>query len=283
MALEVKKMSGLSAYINREVNAIDGAVVSREIMPNGVECVYVSIDGNVLYQFFAGKKKCTVDKPKHTGGKKPYLMVVVERIEGLRDKGIDNIEEMVGFMVCLGELIDWTTGKLRHKRSKREVTYSDLVKHTGSKRKLDRLIKQLEAEELLFKTESGYFISREIVKKGADRMANRVLTYEQAFDMIDCKVDGELKEMLKRLEEDGHTERSIAYAVWKSQEKLMAFRRDSRFYAVLTNEIRKYSWTRDDPRWKEYNERKELEKQLAEKQAEIKAKRRNVRKISASL
>jgi hypothetical protein len=40
----------------------------------------------------------------------------------------------------------------------------------------------------------------------------------------------------------------------------MQFRGDSRFYSILENEIKKWSWSKDDSRWADYNKRKEEEK-----------------------
>ncbi len=93
-------------------------------------------------------------------------------------------------------------------------------------------------------------------------MAYRITRYEQAFeDVLGIKIDEKIKAFLKRMEREGHTEKSICFTIWKKQDKLLAFRRDSRFLGVLENEINKWSWKRDDPRWTEYwNRKKEEEK-----------------------
>ncbi len=91
-------------------------------------------------------------------------------------------------------------------------------------------------------------------------MPSRITTYSQAFDLINICPNDRIKSILKRLENEGRTERSICFAIWKSHEKIMQFRGDQRFYSVFENEIKKWSWGRDDPRWADYNKRKEEER-----------------------
>lgn len=88
-------------------------------------------------------------------------------------------------------------------------------------------------------------------------MANRVLTYNQAFeDVLGLRFDDKLKSFVARLEKEGHTEKSICFTIWKKQDKLRVYKHDSRFMSILENEINKWSWKKDDPRWVEYNKRK---------------------------
>jgi len=88
-------------------------------------------------------------------------------------------------------------------------------------------------------------------------MAIRIATYVNAFEgVLGIKFDSKWKEFVTELEKEGHKEKSIAYAIWRSQDKLNSFKGDRRFLSILKNEICKWSWSRDDPRWKEYNKRK---------------------------
>ena len=84
----------------------------------------------------------------------------------------------------------------------------------------------------------------------------RVTTYAEAFDMINVRLTDKVKVFLNGLEKEGYSEKSICYTIAKSEAKIMQFRGDSRFLTVIANEVRKNVWTRNDPRWKEYNERK---------------------------
>jgi hypothetical protein len=96
-------------------------------------------------------------------------------------------------------------------------------------------------------------------------MPVRVTNYWQAFEVvIGVKYDDKLKSFIKNLELEGHTEKSICYAIFKTQEKLAVYKDDSRFLSILKNEILKYSWPKGDPRWDEYWKRKN-ETERAEK------------------
>lgn len=90
----------------------------------------------------------------------------------------------------------------------------------------------------------------------------KITTYEQAFcGILGLKIDDKLKSFIKGLELEGHTEKSISYAIWRTQDKLMQYKYDTRFFSILRNEILKYSWAKSDPRWKDYwNKRNEEEK-----------------------
>ena len=93
-------------------------------------------------------------------------------------------------------------------------------------------------------------------------MTDRIITYEQAFTLIDVKIDSKIRNLLKSLENEGHTEKSISYAIWRTQDKLYKFANDNRFIGVLRSEICKYSWGDSDPRWKKYWEKKNEESEL---------------------
>lgn len=93
-------------------------------------------------------------------------------------------------------------------------------------------------------------------------MPNRVTTYAQAFlGVLGIPMDDKIKAFIKRLEQDGHTEKGISFSIWRSRDKLNAFLNDKRFMSILENEINKWSWKKDDPRWIEYwNKKKESAK-----------------------
>lgn len=110
-------------------------------------------------------------------------------------------------------------------------------------------------------------------------MPIRVITYQDAFDFIGVRINDNIKKILLRLSGEGRSERSIAYSIWREHETIMKFRGDSRFYSVLENSIRKWSWSRDDPRWKEHNEKKEQE----EKAKQYKSKDEALDKLTAEL
>jgi len=100
-------------------------------------------------------------------------------------------------------------------------------------------------------------------------MAYRIERYEQAFDLIEVAFDEKMRDFVKRLEREGHTEKSICFSIWKSQDKIRAFNRDSRFLGILKNEINKWSWKKDDSRWKDYWTKKNEEKRAKILQEEL--------------
>jgi hypothetical protein len=110
-------------------------------------------------------------------------------------------------------------------------------------------------------------------------MPARVTTYKQAFEgVLGIEFTAKWKAFVAGLERDGHAEKSIAYAIWRSQDKLMRFKGDTRFGAILTNEIRKWSWAKNDPRWNAYWKKKDEEAKAAQRQKEIDAQREIERK-----
>jgi hypothetical protein len=116
-------------------------------------------------------------------------------------------------------------------------------------------------------------IRKNKIKKGGLDMPDRITTYEQAFCLINVKINDRIRNLLSRLSSEGRSEKSISFAIWKSKEKIMKFKHDQRFYSVLENEIKKWSWSNSDPRWKDYNRRKEEELKAATIQRKEEEKR----------
>lgn len=160
-------------FMNGDTNVIKiETIISREITPQGMEYVHITtMDGRMNYNFWHNPNNTKKEsQPKNTGGKKPYLMLMVEQLDKLRSKNVSNVEELVGFMVCMGSSIEWGTGKLIHKRSKKPLKYIDLQKmFSGGRHKLDRIIRELRENDLLSSNQEGYFISSELIKKGKKR------------------------------------------------------------------------------------------------------------------
>ena len=77
---------------------------------------------------------------------------------------------------------------------------------------------------------------------------------------------------LMPLMKEGRNEKSMCFAIWKSREKILQFKGDSRFWGIIKNEIRKWSWTYSDPRWEDYNKRKDEEAKAKKYEMEVKAK-----------
>lgn len=108
-------------------------------------------------------------------------------------------------------------------------------------------------------------------------MSSRITTYEDAFGkVLEMEFTEGLRGFCKGLEAEGHTERSIAFTIWKTQEKLRMYKYDTRFLAVLKNEVNKYSWKKGDPRWDEYWAKKREQEKARTYKKELDAYRDNV-------
>lgn len=158
-------------FLNGTANAVRlNVVISREVLPNGSQYIVISSDEGVRYEFYQNPKKpAKKDRPppKHTGGKKPYIMLMVDEVEQLREQGVSNVEELIGFLACLGKYIEWNTGRLIHKRSKKLLKYKDLQNiFTFGNKKLNRILNELKSHDLLFSTQEWYVVATRLIKKG---------------------------------------------------------------------------------------------------------------------
>lgn len=105
-------------------------------------------------------------------------------------------------------------------------------------------------------------------------MSYRITTYKDAFEVVlGIPFDEKLQKFVKQLEKEGHTEKSIAYSIWRTQEKLSMYIGDSRFLGILNNEILKYSWRKNDPRWDKYWEKKKEEENAKKYRQQLKSYR----------
>lgn len=161
--------------LNGEVSVIRlDVMLYRTPMPNGVDKYeVVPMDEDFLLSFVKYVNPKTLEQsktPRHSGGKKPYVMLMVDEVERLRKDGVKNVEELVGYLACLSKNIEWNTGKLVKKRTKKPLKYKDLQgMFPCSKNKLNRILKDLKEQDLLYGTQEGYFISPRIIKKGKSK------------------------------------------------------------------------------------------------------------------
>lgn len=174
----------INKFFNNETNVIPFynkggeiiAMYSKDMLPNNIECRYLNaIDGDkqipMQKPFYHNRNKNIMidenEKPKSMGGKKPYIMVMINEIEELRGKGVKNVEELIGYVACLGNYIEWNTGKLIHKRNKKPIRYNDLQAIYGcGNKKLNKMINLMKEHNLLYHNGEGYFISSKYIKKG---------------------------------------------------------------------------------------------------------------------
>jgi len=100
-------------------------------------------------------------------------------------------------------------------------------------------------------------------------------SYKLAFEgLLEMKLTDEVKVQLIRIEKEGYSEKGICFAIYKTQDKLTKFKRDSRFWSILLNEVRKHCFKKDDPRWEVINQRKLRNKEYAEQVKQNKLQQR---------
>jgi len=157
--------SDIAKYISGERNAIkDEFILSREKCGSSE---YVQVQHPELpepiYTFWHTRKKANA--PKHTGGKKPYAMIMIEELIRLMKGGLP--AEATGYLIYLTPYIEWGTGKLIYGRGKRQMKFADIMKVFGKSYKTTQaIIAKLKDHDLLAYTKEGYFISRELIKRG---------------------------------------------------------------------------------------------------------------------
>ena len=87
-------------------------------------------------------------------------------------------------------------------------------------------------------------------------MYAKLTNYTDALNQLDIRLNDNSLSNLKKIEQQGWTERSICFAISKSLDKLTKYRRDNRFWSILLNEVRKHSFKINDPRWEEVNKKR---------------------------
>lgn len=156
------------SYITRETDVLEtNAIISREKTDKGMEYIHISFGEKERYTFWNNPAKARDHPPKTTGGKKPYVMLMVQKVSELQKQGIKNIEEIIGFLVLLSDNIEWNTGRIINKRSKKPLKYDDLRnKYSSGNSKFAKSMKLLTDNSLLEHKPEGYFISTDLIKKG---------------------------------------------------------------------------------------------------------------------
>jgi hypothetical protein len=152
--------------------AVATVVLLREPTSDGVEHITIkTADGEyTIYDFWRNPNKAgkgNKGPPKHTGGKSPYIKLMTEEIRRLHKEGLQGREESLGTLLYLSDNVEWGTGRLVNKRSKKPLCRGDLIKMLGyGDQKLSRIVKSLKEHGLLTHTSEGYFISPRLMRKG---------------------------------------------------------------------------------------------------------------------
>lgn len=164
--------ANLYQYLNYETNVVKAEVIiSREKTSRGQEYIHISIDEDEMYTFWHNPDKVKSKSERRTGGgKKSYIMLMIEHIGEVQLQIDEDISPILGDAVRLANNIEWGTGKLINKRTKKPLKYDDVRKiYSCSCEKLNNKISKMKGINLLRHTSEGYFISTDFIKKGGSR------------------------------------------------------------------------------------------------------------------
>jgi hypothetical protein len=174
MDIDRKIDKGLLDYLNKNKNAVKTVLeISRDVKQDGREHIIITIPGisDPLFDFWQNpkiKKAKDPDNPKTMGGKKPYVMLMVDEVEKLFNSGFPI--EYFGYAAKLAKTINWNTGIVKKKRSKKAFTFNDMIETWGvNERKGREIIKALNKYHLLSQDNEGYKISRQFIRKGGGK------------------------------------------------------------------------------------------------------------------
>lgn len=167
-------------YILGERNATrDEFILSREKV-RGSEYISLSLPDKEepIYKLWTRKKRTykkpsqavgeiEVKQPKHTGGKRPYIMLMQDQ----RDTINKLSNHAAGLMMKLlaGGFVEWDTGRLIDRRSKKPLTISMVrARYKLDTTKTKTLIKELTENKVIKydRKQRSYFFNANFAKKG---------------------------------------------------------------------------------------------------------------------
>lgn len=98
------------------------------------------------------------------------------------------------------------------------------------------------------------------------RPVRRINSYSEAFEVVlKIEISEKLFNLLKKLESEGHTEKSICFSICKAYRELNENKENEKsFLELLEESVNKWSWKKDDPRWQEYWKKKEEQEKAKE-------------------
>ena len=164
-------------YILGERNATrDEFILSREKAGNA-EYISVSLPNRPepIYTLWTKKPQRTkatgaagqIVKPKHTGGKRPYIMLMQDQQDILNKLSMDAAGLLLKIMG--GGFIEWDTGRIIDRRSKKPLTISMVrARYKLDTTKTKTLIKELTENKVIKydRKQRSYFFNANFAKKG---------------------------------------------------------------------------------------------------------------------
>lgn len=109
-------------------------------------------------------------KPRGTGGKKPYIILMQSKMQNPEPLPTDAAGLLFNLMYC--GCVEWHTGRVIRKRDGKPMSLAMICGKLGiGKARLKRAISSLTTAGIMTynKAERAYFISREFAKKGRGR------------------------------------------------------------------------------------------------------------------
>lgn len=186
-------------YLQGERNAVkDEFIVSRErcgsseyvciSLPQNEEPIYkgwakrIKVKANSMSQEEAlvtvnvgVETPVVVKTPRHTGGKRPYIMLMQDREDIVKGLSLD--ASGLFLKIMFGGYVEWHTGKVICRRTKEPMTKDKIGKTFGiGKVRIKALLGELTAKDVLHydKKERSYFVDRRLAKKGSGQDENKV-------------------------------------------------------------------------------------------------------------
>lgn len=143
--------------------------IGRErIKDKNVDYYVVKMGSEIVHEWF-GVLGSAFREKKNTGGKKPYVMLMSEKLSELLKEKRVTIEQ-IGCLTMLSQNIEWGTGRIVQKRSKKPLRAKDIQELLGiSHNTLDKIISDLKQNELISVKSDGYYISTDLFKRGSKK------------------------------------------------------------------------------------------------------------------
>jgi hypothetical protein len=164
---------GLLDYLNGSKNAVRTEVYISRGLADGKEHIIITIPGieEPLFDFWQIQKVKTAkdpDNPKSMGGRKPYVMLMVEKLDKIVEQGMPL--EYCGYLVGLSNHINWNTGLVKKKRSKKAFGFEQLIDAWKvNERRGREIVKTLKQYNLLSQDDDGYKVSADFMRKGGKK------------------------------------------------------------------------------------------------------------------
>jgi hypothetical protein len=174
-------------YILGERNAIrDEFILSRERAGNA-EYVNVTLPGEQqpIYSLWTQKPQkykateatgeIVKNPPKHTGGRRPYIMLMQDQQDVLNVLTLD----AAGLLLKLiaGGFIDWHTGRIVDRRTKQPLTSVMMrTRYKLGATKIKAMIKELTKNEVIKydRKQKAYILNAKFARKGVGGNADKV-------------------------------------------------------------------------------------------------------------